>query len=90
MHHRSIIQHKWEFFQFRWTHLNENKLHFIPSMVGPFLEITLVPEMSLRKATLTVFYDMIQCEQVSTMQLNDHLQSVFVLVATKLIKYTIL
>lgn len=48
-----------------WTHLNENKLHFIPSMVGPFLEITLVPEPSLRKATLTVFYDMIQCEQVS-------------------------
>lgn len=47
-----------------WTHLNENKLHFIPSMVGPFLEITLVPELALRKATLAVFYDMIQCEQV--------------------------
>lgn len=47
-----------------WTHLNENKMHFIPSMVGPFLEITLV-EPSLRKATLTVFYDMIECEQVS-------------------------
>ncbi|XP_055305427.1 dedicator of cytokinesis protein 3 isoform X2 [Sitodiplosis mosellana] len=46
-----------------WTHLNENKLHFIPTMVGPFLEITLVPELSLRKATLTVFYDMIECEQ---------------------------
>lgn len=48
-----------------WTQLNENKLHFIPSMVGPFLEITLVPELALRKATLAVFYDMIQCEQVS-------------------------
>lgn len=48
-----------------WTHLNENKLHFIPSMVSSFLEITLVPEINLRKATLQVFYDMIQCEQVS-------------------------
>lgn len=53
-----------------WTHLNENKLHFIPSMVGPFLEITLVPEPSLRRATMTVFYDMIQCEQVCTEILN--------------------
>ncbi|XP_031632350.1 dedicator of cytokinesis protein 3 isoform X2 [Contarinia nasturtii] len=48
-----------------WAHLSENKLHFIPSMVGPFLEITLVPEPSLRKATLNVFYDMIQCEQAA-------------------------
>lgn len=47
-----------------WSQLGEQKLHFIPSMVGPFLEVTLVPEPSLRKATLTVFYDMMQCEQV--------------------------
>lgn len=40
-------------------------------MVPNFLEITLVPELSLRKATLTVFYDMIQCEQVSTATTND-------------------
>lgn len=58
-------------------------------MVGPFLEITLVPELSLRRATLTVFYDMIQCEQVSTIQLKEHLQSVSVLVGTKIIKYTL-
>lgn len=48
-----------------WSQLGEHKLDFIPSMVGPFLEVTLVPELALRKATLTVFYDMIQCEQVS-------------------------
>lgn len=47
-----------------WSQLAEQKLHFIPSMVGPFLEVTLVPEPALRKATLTVFYDMMQCEQV--------------------------
>lgn len=46
-----------------WSQLGEHKLNFIPSMVGPFLEVTLVPEPALRKATLTVFYDMMQCEQ---------------------------
>uniref|UniRef100_A0A6P4FAD5 Dedicator of cytokinesis protein 3 isoform X1 n=1 Tax=Drosophila rhopaloa TaxID=1041015 RepID=A0A6P4FAD5_DRORH len=48
-----------------WSQLGEQKLHFIPSMVGPFLEVTLVPEHALRKATLSVFYDMMQCEQAA-------------------------
>lgn len=47
-----------------WSQLGDYKLNFIPSMVAPFLEVTLVPEPALRKATLTVFYDMMQCEQV--------------------------
>jgi dedicator of cytokinesis protein 3 len=46
-----------------WSQLGNHKLHFIPSMVGPFLEVTLVPEPDLRKSTLSVFYDMMQCEQ---------------------------
>lgn len=48
-----------------WSQLGEHKLHFIPTMVGPFLEVTLVPEPALRKATLSVFYDMIHCEQLA-------------------------
>ena len=32
-------------------------------MVGPFLEVTLVPETELRKATLPIFFDMMECEQ---------------------------
>lgn len=43
--------------------LGEHKVHFIQSMVGPFLEVTLVPELELRKATLHIFYDMIETEQ---------------------------
>jgi hypothetical protein len=46
-----------------WSNLGENKIEFIPSMVGPFLEVTLVPEMDLRKATLNIFYDMLEAEQ---------------------------
>ncbi|XP_023246842.1 dedicator of cytokinesis protein 3 [Copidosoma floridanum] len=46
-----------------WSHLGERKLEFIPGMVGPFLEVTLVPENELRKATLHIFFDMMECEQ---------------------------
>ncbi|XP_012288369.1 dedicator of cytokinesis protein 3 [Orussus abietinus] len=46
-----------------WSNLRERKLDFIPSMVGPFLEVTLVPESELRKATLHIFFDMMECEQ---------------------------
>ncbi|ROI64818.1 Dedicator of cytokinesis protein 5 [Anabarilius grahami] len=38
------------------------KLKFIPAMVGPILEATLVPEPDLRKATIPIFFDMMQCE----------------------------
>ncbi|XP_034947378.1 dedicator of cytokinesis protein 3 [Chelonus insularis] len=46
-----------------WSHLGERKLEFIPGMVGPFLEVTLVPESELRKATLHIFFDMMESEQ---------------------------
>lgn len=46
-----------------WSNLGEHKINFIPSMVGPFLEVTLVPEPELRKATLHIFFDMMDCEQ---------------------------
>ena len=41
----------------------EHKMNFIPAMVGPFLEVTLVPESDLRKATLNIFFDMMQTEE---------------------------
>lgn len=37
-------------------------MRFIPAMVGPILEVTLVPESELRKATIPIFFDMMQCE----------------------------
>ncbi|OAD58785.1 Dedicator of cytokinesis protein 3 [Eufriesea mexicana] len=46
-----------------WSYLGDRKLEFIPGMVGPFLEVTLVPESELRKATLHIFFDMMECEQ---------------------------
>ncbi|XP_041348666.1 dedicator of cytokinesis protein 3-like isoform X2 [Gigantopelta aegis] len=46
-----------------WNGLGDHKRHFIPSMVGPFLEVTLVPERDLRKATIPIFFDMMLCHQ---------------------------
>lgn len=37
-------------------------MKFIPAMVGPILEATLVPQPKLRKATIPIFFDMMQCE----------------------------
>lgn len=39
-----------------------HKMKFIPDMVGPILEVTLVPQPELRKATIPIFFDMMQCE----------------------------
>uniref|UniRef100_A0A8D2JHS9 Dedicator of cytokinesis 1 n=1 Tax=Varanus komodoensis TaxID=61221 RepID=A0A8D2JHS9_VARKO len=44
----------------------QHKIKFIPEMVGPMLEMTLIPETELRKATIPIFFDMMQCEFHST------------------------
>ncbi|KAL2077285.1 hypothetical protein ACEWY4_026789 [Coilia grayii] len=45
-----------------WYKLEQNKIRFIPGMVGPILEMTLIPEEELRRATIPIFFDMMQCE----------------------------
>ncbi|KAG8441054.1 hypothetical protein GDO86_006699 [Hymenochirus boettgeri] len=45
-----------------WYNLGPHKIKFIPSMVGPILEVTLTPETDLRKATIPIFFDMMQHE----------------------------
>ena len=39
-----------------------HKIEFIPGMVGPILEMTLVPELELRESTIPIFFDMMLCE----------------------------
>ena len=41
------------------------QVQFIPEMVGPILEMTLIPENELRKRTIPIFFDMMQCEFMS-------------------------
>ncbi|XP_074866180.1 dedicator of cytokinesis protein 2 [Carettochelys insculpta] len=49
-----------------WYKLGQNKICFIPGMVGPILEMTLIPEVELRKATIPIFFDMMLCEYRKT------------------------
>ncbi|XP_070790171.1 dedicator of cytokinesis protein 2 [Pituophis catenifer annectens] len=49
-----------------WYKLGQNKIRFIPGMVGPILEMTLIPETELRKATIPIFFDMMLCEYKHT------------------------
>ncbi|XP_037077735.1 dedicator of cytokinesis protein 3-like [Pollicipes pollicipes] len=48
-----------------WGLLGEHKSQFVPALVGPLLELTLIPALELRTATLPVFYDLIEVEQVT-------------------------
>ncbi|XP_074643938.1 dedicator of cytokinesis protein 1-like [Tubulanus polymorphus] len=45
-----------------WFNLGPNKTLFIPGMVGPILEMTLIPEIELRKHTIPIFFDMMHNE----------------------------
>ncbi|XP_029020268.1 dedicator of cytokinesis protein 2-like [Betta splendens] len=45
-----------------WYKLGSHKISFIPGMVGPILEMTLIPDEELRRATIPIFFDMITCE----------------------------
>ena len=48
------------------------KENFIPSLVGPFLQLTLVPEPEVRKATLPIIFDMMMTENA----INHHFSEV--------------
>ncbi|XP_072307878.1 dedicator of cytokinesis protein 3 isoform X5 [Eucyclogobius newberryi] len=46
-----------------WSNLGENKIHFIPGMIGPFLGVTLVPQLEVRNIMIPIFHDMMDWEQ---------------------------
>ncbi|XP_035238062.1 dedicator of cytokinesis protein 3-like [Anguilla anguilla] len=46
-----------------WQNLGENKMHFIPGMIGPFLGVTLVPQGEVRDIMIPIFHDMMDWEQ---------------------------
>ncbi|XP_030633164.1 dedicator of cytokinesis protein 4b [Chanos chanos] len=46
-----------------WQNLGEHKLNFIPALIGPFLEVTLVPQPDLRSVMIPIFHDMMDWEQ---------------------------
>ncbi|XP_058812929.1 dedicator of cytokinesis protein 1 isoform X3 [Topomyia yanbarensis] len=49
-----------------WFNLGEHKIIFVPQLVGPILEMSMIPELELRKASIPIFFDMMQCEYYSS------------------------
>ncbi|XP_076471351.1 dedicator of cytokinesis protein 1-like isoform X3 [Babylonia areolata] len=60
-----------------WFKLGPNKIKFIPELVGPFLEMTLIPEIELRRATIPIFFDMMQCEYMQPVPNSNRIQGNF-------------
>ncbi|RUS82675.1 hypothetical protein EGW08_009578, partial [Elysia chlorotica] len=55
-----------------WNHLGPNKQHLMLDMIGPFLKVTMIPQAELRKVTIPIFFDIMECEY----QLKGHLRRV--------------
>ncbi|GFR93576.1 dedicator of cytokinesis protein 5 [Elysia marginata] len=60
-----------------WFKLGPNKINFIPELVGPVLEMTLIPETELRKATIPIFFDMMHHEFSQPIPNSNHIQGNF-------------
>ncbi|XP_075145511.1 dedicator of cytokinesis protein myoblast city isoform X3 [Haematobia irritans] len=54
-----------------WFQLGEHKPKFVTELVGPILEMSMIPEVELRKATIPIFFDMMQCEYYSSKLIHD-------------------
>ncbi|KAM7361679.1 dedicator of cytokinesis protein myoblast city isoform 1-T2 [Cochliomyia hominivorax] len=54
-----------------WFQLGEHKPKFVPQLVEPILEMSMIPEVELRKATIPIFFDMMQCEYYSSKLILD-------------------
>lgn len=54
-----------------WFNLGENKTFFVPQLVGSILEMSLIPEIELRKATIPIFFDMMQCEYYTSKYISE-------------------
>lgn len=46
-----------------WCSAGDYKVNLIPSLIGPFLEVTLVPQPDLRNVLIPVFHDMMDSEE---------------------------
>ncbi|XP_059179495.1 dedicator of cytokinesis protein 3-like [Physella acuta] len=45
-----------------WNQLGPHKKMLMMDMIGPFLKVTMVPQLELRKATIPIFFDIMLCE----------------------------
>lgn len=54
-----------------WMNMSEHKTQFVPHLVGSILEMSLIPEIEVRRATIPIFFDMMQCEYYMSKHATD-------------------
>ncbi|XP_015793034.1 dedicator of cytokinesis protein 2 [Tetranychus urticae] len=54
-----------------WFHLDIHTIEFVPDLIGPFLEVALIPDQHLRKEIVPIFFEMMQCEFYSSRPSNQ-------------------
>jgi len=51
--------------------VGQHRSHFVPQIIRQLLEVTFVPSTELRKATLPIVYDVLECQQQKTGDLHE-------------------
>lgn len=46
----------------KWSILGNYQSRYVPGMIGPFLKVSLIPHTAIRRATIPIFYDMMENE----------------------------
>lgn len=49
-----------------WFNLGEYKTKFVPQLVSSMLEMSMIRDIELRRSTIPIFFDMMQCEYYSS------------------------
>lgn len=56
-----------------WFNLANYKSRFIPSLIGPLLEVAVIPVLEIRKDIIVIFFDMFLCSEKATIFRNEML-----------------
>lgn len=54
-----------------WFNLGQYKTRFVPQLVGPMLEMSLIPDTEIRRISIPIFFDMMQCELNSSRLIHE-------------------
>lgn len=46
----------------KWRSLGNYQSRYVPGMIGPFLKVSLIPHTAIRRATIPIFFDMMENE----------------------------
>nr|XP_027201105.1 dedicator of cytokinesis protein 2-like [Dermatophagoides pteronyssinus] len=63
-----------------WFYLGNHKIELIPSLIGPLLQVALIPMLAIRKDTIVIFFDMFLCMEKMTIFRDEMLTQLDLLI----------